>query len=186
MVSFLFSHRVSASAPPRTSTHLSLSSRAQSCERKREMKKERKLLSRKAQPISSLSSNIDDATERIRDNNGTHRAVIRPRCPRRLNATVYHPVVLVGPPFSPGSHTGMPGCLRRIPRRNLRIHTQPGLRINALLPSTTRSCRASSLPAPLRFYLRARLCVRMYVRTCVFFLPSLFSFLSAFLTFLIR
>lgn len=147
------------------------------------MKKERELLSRKAQPTSSLGSNIDDATERIRDNNGTHRAVIRPRCPRRLNATVYHPVVLVGPPFSPGSHTGMPGCLRRIPRRNLRIHTQPGLRINALLPSTTRSCRASaSLPASLRFYLRARLCIR----TCVFFLPSPFSFLSAFLTFLIR
>lgn len=81
----------------------------------------------------------------IHGNNGAVPPSVPVR-PRRLNATVYHPAVLAGPPFSPRRRIApaRPGCLRRIPRRNLRIHTQPGLRINALLPSTTRSCRASA------------------------------------------
>lgn len=78
----------------------------------------------------------------IHDNNGTS-----PRPPPFVSAT-QRDSLSSGPPFSPRRRVApaRSGCLRRIPRRNLRIYTQPGLRINALLPSTMRSCRAPASP----------------------------------------
>lgn len=113
-----------AAAPDRRVTRVANLSRARSCKR-----------ARRGKPLAYQAA-TSTSQPSIHDNNGTS-----PRPPPYVPGDSTRQFIIWQcwlahlSPRGTGSHrraAARSGCLRRIPRRNLRIHTQPGLRINAL------------------------------------------------------